>query len=126
MPIYEYSCVACGKRASILYRSYASVEERPHCPHCEADGLRRVVSRPGLIRSVASASDAGELRAVEPRQALENLSRQYDRSGVDPGRGFEQVAQRAARGDSPVELKEAVAEVRRQTGAPSAPCGNDP
>jgi putative FmdB family regulatory protein len=113
MPIYEYECSACGQRSSILFRSYASVEEAPHCRHCESTALTRVPSRPGLAHSAPGASGAGELRAVEPRRAVENMSRQYDRAGIDPGRGFEEVARRAAAGERPEALKEIVAEARK-------------
>ena len=117
MPIYEYECSACGRRSSILFRSYASVEEAPHCRHCDSAALTRVPSRPSSIRTAASASDAGELRAVEPRRAVENLSRQYDKAGIDPGRGFEEVARRAAAGERPEALKEIVAEARKNEPA---------
>src|SRR5215212_9134484 len=112
MPIYEYECSACRRRSSILFRSYASVEA-PHCRHCDSAALTRVPSRPSLVTTAASASDAGELRAVEPRRAVEQMSRQYDKAGIDPGRGFEEVARRAAAGDRPEALKEIVAEARK-------------
>ena len=113
MPIYEYECGACGRRSSILFRTYAGVEEAPHCRHCDSVALTRVPSRPGLIHSAPGASQAGELRAVEPRRAVDDLSRQYDKAGIDPGRGFEEVAQRAAAGDRPEELKEIVKAARK-------------
>ncbi|MFL5806602.1 MAG: FmdB family zinc ribbon protein [Roseiflexaceae bacterium] len=117
MPIYEYECSACGRRSSILFRSYAGVEEAPHCRHCDSATLTRVPSCPGLIHSAPGASGAGELRAVEPRRAVENMSRQYDQAGIDPGRGFEEVARRAAAGDRPEALKEIVAEARKSEGS---------
>lgn len=113
MPIYEYECSACGRRSSILFRSYANVEDAPHCRHCNSAALTRMPSRPGLITTTASASDARELRAVEPRRAVENLSRQYDKAGIDPGHRFEEIARRAAAGDGPEALKEIVAEARK-------------
>lgn len=113
MPIYEFECGDCGRRSSIFFRSFASVEESPCCRHCEGTHLTRLPSRPGLIRGTASASDTGELRVVEPRRAVENLSRQYDRAGIDPGRGFAEVAARAAAGERPEALKEIVADARK-------------
>ena len=114
MPIYEYVCQACGKRSSLLFRSFASVVEKPHCPHCRSPKLNRTLSAPALIRVSRSATESsGELRAVEPRKTVENLSRQYDQAGIDPGGGFEEVARRAARGDSPETLKEVVQEARQ-------------
>src|SRR5262245_505780 len=118
MPIYEYECGECGRRSSILYRSYAGVEEAPRCRHCDSATLSRVPSRPGLIRSGQGAPGAGELRAGEPRRAVENLSRQYDQAGIDPGRGFEEIARRAAAGDRPEALKEMVKEARKEERSP--------
>lgn len=113
MPIYEYVCKACGKRSSLLFLSYSSVEAKPRCPHCNSRKLSRALSRPAMIRASRGASDSGELRAVAPRKAVEHLSRQYDQAGIDPGRGFEEVAKRAAAGDSPETLQEAIQEARQ-------------
>jgi putative FmdB family regulatory protein len=115
MPIYEYACSACGRRSSILFRSYAHVDEAPHCRHCDSTALSRVPSLPGAINTRPGASDAGELRAVEPRRAVEHMSRQYDKAGIDPGRGFEEVARRAAAGERPEALKEIIADARKKT-----------
>jgi len=50
----------------------------------------------------------------EPRRAVEQMSRQYDKAGIDPGRGFEEVARRAAAGERPEALKEIVADARKK------------
>ncbi|HEX9926510.1 MAG TPA: zinc ribbon domain-containing protein [Anaerolineae bacterium] len=112
MPIYEYKCQECGRIFSLLIRTDAQSQE-PHCKHCDSIELKRLVSRPGLVRTKSSA-EAGQLRAVDPRRAVENMSRTYDQTGIDPGQGFEEVAKRAAAGDSPHELKEAVKEARKK------------
>jgi putative FmdB family regulatory protein len=113
VPIYEYACKACGKKSSLLFSSFATVEKKPHCPHCDSLRLSRLVSRPALIRVSGGAPDSGELRAVNPRLAVENLSRQYDQNGIDAGREFDDVARRAAAGDSPENLHELVSDARR-------------
>lgn len=110
MPIYEYKCNTCGRIFDLLLRPQTKSE--PQCKHCDSDDLKRLISRPGLIRSQGAAS--GELRPVDPRRAVENMSRTYDRSGIDPGEGFSEVAKRAARGDSPETLKEAVKEAKQK------------
>lgn len=52
MPIYEYRCQRCGKRVSLLFRTYAAASEaRPRCPACQSDELRRLVSRVRLMTS---------------------------------------------------------------------------
>ena len=114
MPIYEYTCSACGRRSSILFRSYARVDETPRCRHCDSAALSRVPSLPGAISARSAPSDAGELRAIEPRRAVEQISRQYDKAGIDPGRGFDEVARRAAAGERPEALKEIVADARKK------------
>ena len=112
MPIYEYKCQTCGRIFDLLVRTEAQAET-PHCKHCDSPALKRLVSRPGLVRS-KSSGEAGDLRPVNPRHALENLSRTYDQTGIDPGQGFAEVAKRAAAGDDPRELKEAVKEARQK------------
>lgn len=115
MPIYEYECSACGRRSSILFRSFAQVEETPHCQHCDSVAIARVPSRPGLISTKGGAAEGGALRAVDPRRAVEHMSRQYDQAGIDPGQGFAEVAQRAAAGAKPETLQEIVKEAREKT-----------
>jgi putative FmdB family regulatory protein len=112
MPIYEYKCQECGRIFSLLIRTDVQSQE-PHCKHCDSIELKRLISRPSLVRTKTSA-EAGQLRAVDPRRAVENMSRTYDQTGIDPGQGFEDVAKRAAAGDSPQELKEAVKEARKK------------
>ncbi|MBE7551174.1 MAG: zinc ribbon domain-containing protein [Anaerolineales bacterium] len=123
MPIYEYQCKNCGKISEILVRTSTELPEL-HCKSCDSSQLTRLVSRPGLIRSQGGA-EAGTLRPVDPRKAVENMSRMYDKTGVDPGQGFSEVAQRAARGDSPDTLKEAVKEARqKEAGSKKSEAGS--
>jgi putative FmdB family regulatory protein len=42
MPIYEYSCEACGKPSSALLPRFDSPD--PACPHCGEPRVRRLVS----------------------------------------------------------------------------------
>jgi putative FmdB family regulatory protein len=112
MPIYEYQCKNCSEVSEILVRSAGEPVDL-HCKSCDSSQLTRLVSRPGLIRSSGGA-DAGTLRAVDPRKAVEGMSRMYDKSGIDPGQGFSEVAHRAARGDSPDTLKEAIKEAKKK------------
>lgn len=112
MPIYEYQCKSCGQISEILLRTLAEPQAL-HCESCDSADLVRLVSRPGLIRSQGRA-EPGELRSVDPRKAVESLSRMYDQTGVDPGQGFSEVARRAAKGDSPDTLKEVIKEAKKK------------
>ncbi|HXV41527.1 MAG TPA: zinc ribbon domain-containing protein [Anaerolineae bacterium] len=112
MPIYEYQCKDCGEISEILVRTLNAPQEI-HCKNCDSIDLTRLLSRPGLIRS-QSQTEPGALRPVDPRRAVENMSRMYDQTGVDPGQGFSEVAKRAAAGDSPDTLKEVVKEAKQK------------
>lgn len=46
MPIYEYQCQSCGHEHEALVRGG---KEPSSCPACEAGGLRRKISRAGVI-----------------------------------------------------------------------------
>jgi putative FmdB family regulatory protein len=69
MPIYEYRCADCGRRPSIYFRSLASVDAAPTCPHCGGAHLTRLISRTAQVLSEDSR--------------LERLSDNADLSGVD-------------------------------------------
>lgn len=53
MPIYEYRCAACDRKASLFFRSITSVEPNPVCPHCGEMALQRRMSRVWAHRSTA-------------------------------------------------------------------------
>ena len=113
MPIYEYKCNNCEKTSSIFFRSIKSADtESVKCQHCASPSLKRLISRPGRIQSKGEPS-VGDLRAVDPRKTVESMSRQYDNAGIDPGRGFDEVARQAAAGKSPETLKEVIKEARK-------------
>jgi putative FmdB family regulatory protein len=44
VPIYEYQCLECGKRSSILHLSH-SPSTPPLCVHCKSSRLDRLMSR---------------------------------------------------------------------------------
>ena len=121
MPIYEYKCNDCKKKSSIFFRSFKSVEnESAECQHCGSSSLERLISKPGRIQSKGKTEGSG-LRAVDPRKTVESMSRQYDNAGIDPGKGFNEVAKQAAAGKSPETLKEVIKEARKnESNEPSS------
>ena len=121
MPIYEYKCNNCKNTSSIFFRSIKSADtESIKCRHCASSSLKRLISRPGRIQSKGETS-VGDLRAVDPRKTVESMSRQYDNAGIDPGRGFDEVARQAAAGKSPETLKEVIKEARKNEQKESSP-----
>ena len=113
MPIYEYKCNNCKNTSSIFFRSIKSADtESVKCQHCASSSLKQLISSPGRIQSKGEPR-VRALRAVDPRKTVESMSRQYDNAGVEPGRGFDEVARQAAAGKSPETLKEVIKEARK-------------
>lgn len=61
MPIYEYTCVKCGRTSSFLVRNI-STHSTPECPHCKSKRMKRAVSR---FAAVASHKGGGRAAAAE-------------------------------------------------------------
>lgn len=55
MPVYEYSCDACGKKFELFVRS-ASQSSCPVCPRCSSDQVHKSIS----LFGVGGASEGGQ------------------------------------------------------------------
>jgi putative FmdB family regulatory protein len=84
MPIYEYSCVACGRTFSHLWRSIQAASEAaaPACPTCASPETRRTLSQVavlggmgGLTPGEQAAADARQARlaSITPKQQIDKL-----------------------------------------------------
>lgn len=65
MPIYEYTCMKCGRTSSFLVRN-TEAHTTPACPHCRSPRMKRALSRFAAVaprksggQSSAPADDAG-------------------------------------------------------------------
>ena len=75
MPLYDFSCHACGQQFEALVRR---PDTKPACPSCGSDDLERLLSMPA-IKSDATRSLA--MRAARKRdaaQATERVSAQRE------------------------------------------------
>jgi putative FmdB family regulatory protein len=114
MPIYEYRCQRCGKRVSLLFRTYAAASEaRPRCPACQSDELRRLVSRVRLMTSeetrlenLASPDSLGDVDENDPRSVARWMRRMGQEVGEDLGPEFDEVVDRLESGQSPEEIEQ--------------------
>ena len=114
MPIYEYRCRHCGKRVSLLFRTYAAASEaRPRCPACQSDELRRLVSRVRLMTSeetrlenLASPDSLGDVDENDPRSVARWMRRMGQEVGEDLGPEFDEVVDRLESGQSPEEIEQ--------------------
>ena len=90
MPIYEYRCMDCAKRSSLLV---LSVRNPPPltCRHCGGDKLERILSRfaapkseEARLESLADPSRFGDLDESDPQ----SMSRFMKKMGQEMGEDF--------------------------------------
>ena len=72
MPIFEYSCRACGERFEELVRGQAS--KAPTCPACASVDTERLLSLP-RVRS--DTTRAMSMRAAKRRDQVQANEREY-------------------------------------------------
>jgi len=109
MPIYEFRCQACGRRASILQRSI-SAPLNAACPHCGSTDLRRLVSRFAVVRGedalLDQMDDDSLLAGVDendPRSVASWARKMGSRFGEDLGPEFDEMVERMEAGEMPDE-----------------------
>jgi putative FmdB family regulatory protein len=122
MPIYEYICRTCGRRArfSMTYAEYDLAT--PACPRCGGSNLRRRVGHVVVARSedsrLDSLMDDDSLAGMEedPR-AMGRFMREMSREmGEDLGDEFEEVAGRLEKGESPESIEASMPDLGESGG----------
>lgn len=90
MPIYEYRCLDCGKRSSILQLSF-SPSPSPRCAHCQSPTLERLLSRFASPKSdearMASLADDDALAGLDEQDPA-SMERLMKRMGDEMGEDF--------------------------------------
>ncbi len=79
MPIYEYRCADCGRKASIFFRSFSAVTEPP-CPHCGGLQLKRLMSRVAVHRGGRGAAGEDDLDDGDFDRYLDGIDENDPRS----------------------------------------------
>lgn len=97
MPIYEYRCLACGKRSSVLVLSI-STPASVACTHCKSEKLERMLSRfaapkseDARLESLADPSNFGDLDENDPQ----SMARFMKKMGQEMGEDFDGDVQEA-------------------------------
>ncbi|HEY64266.1 MAG TPA: zinc ribbon domain-containing protein [Caldilineae bacterium] len=119
MPIYEYRCHSCGRRVSLLWRSFSDAERgTPICPRCGGRELTRLVSRVNTVRSeesrlddLADPSFLGDLDENDPRSIGRWMRKMSQELGEDLGDEFNEVVERLEAGQSPEEIEKEMPEL---------------
>ncbi len=81
MPIYDYSCNACGHEFEALVRG----SNRPTCPECKSDELDRKPSTPAVRSEATHARVMNYARKRDKAQATDKAheQRKYEQSHDD-------------------------------------------
>jgi putative FmdB family regulatory protein len=94
MPIYEFRCLACQKRSTILILSLAN-QSAVMCKHCGSSKVERLMSRfaapkseEARLEALADPSNLGNLDENDP-QSMERFMRKMGQEmGEDLGDEF--------------------------------------
>jgi putative FmdB family regulatory protein len=116
MPIYEYRCLKCRRRVSILLRSIGDVDTTKFkCTYCGHDRLERLVSRVAVLKSEEARLDAlsdsaalGDLDESDPRSIARFMKKMSSEVGEDMGDEFHEVIDRLESGQSPEDIEKAM------------------
>jgi putative FmdB family regulatory protein len=107
MPVYEYRCGDCRKRASIFFRSFSDVTE-PICPSCGSASMTKLVSRVIALRSeeerLESLADPSSLAGIDeddPKAVAAWARKMGSELGEDLGEDFDEMIDAMERGEDP-------------------------
>jgi putative FmdB family regulatory protein len=115
MPVYEYRCNVCGRKASLFYKSYkdydaANAAHRHTCPNCGSHGLTRLISRVAIQkpgRDYANMSSQEMLSVMEGGDSRELGTMMHqlgqDQTVNDPA--FGEITERLRKGEDPARIE---------------------
>ena len=97
MPIYEYRCLDCRKRSTVLLLSISNAPP-PACKHCQGTNLKRIMSRfaapkseEARLESLADPSKFGDVDESDPQSMARMMKRMGQEMGEDLGEDFDQA-----------------------------------
>lgn len=131
MPTYEFRCNQCGRKVTLVYKTYADYDQAVHtCTHCQSTHLTRLISRVAIQRSPLSRlmsdrenvddSALDDLTSADPRTMGQMLRVMGEEVGEEVGPEFEEVVGRLERGQSPEEIEAAMPDLLNDSGTPGA------
>ena len=105
MPIYEYQCLTCGKRFSLLLLSHTAAV--PACPKCRSAKVEKLMSRFMAVRSeqsrmerLADPSNLGGLDENDPAAVAKWAKKMGREMGDEMGGDFDQEVDQAMEEES--------------------------
>jgi len=124
MPIYEYRCQDCGRRVSILWRSFSEIGTRtPRCSRCGSHNLNRLVSRVSVLHSeehqlesFADPTKFGDLDEDDPKSIGRWMRKMSREMGEDLVGEFNEVVDRLEAGENPEDIEASMPEIGSDSG----------
>jgi putative FmdB family regulatory protein len=114
MPIYEYRCEQCGRRAQVLHRSFKDTAV-PNCPRCGQNRWKRLVSRVAVMKSeearmeaMADPSGWGDVDENDPKSVARFMRKMGQEMGEELGPEFDEVVERLEAGEDPESIEASV------------------
>jgi putative FmdB family regulatory protein len=112
MPIYEYRCLNCSRRTSLLVMNVATFVVPP-CPRCATGSLQKLMSRFAVVRSEESRLDDladpgsfGDIDENDPKSIARWARRMGQEMGEDLGDDFDQMVDQLEAGEVPDDVGE--------------------
>ena len=107
MPIYDYRCAGCGRRASLYYQTFSAADSaEPSCPNCGSGELRRLVSRVSVLKSeesrledLADPSSFGDLDENDPKSVARWARKLGQQMGEDLGEDWDEMVDKLEAGE---------------------------
>jgi putative FmdB family regulatory protein len=107
MPIYEYRCGDCQRRASLYYQTFsAAAAATPVCPHCRSGNLSRLVSRvfqakgeDARLEDLADPGAFGGLDENDPKSVARWARKLGQQMGEDLGDEWGEMVDRLEAGE---------------------------
>ncbi len=116
MPIYEYHCLDCHHRVSLLWLSFADMATKePSCPRCGSQKLQRLISRVAVLHSeearmedLAEPSALGGLDENDPKSLARWMRKMSEDTGEELGPEFDEVVGRLESGEDPEAIEKSM------------------
>lgn len=107
MPQYEYRCLNCRRRTTLLVLNLATYAVPP-CPHCQNGILQKLISRFAVLKSeearfeeMADPSSFGDIDEEDPKSIARWAKRMGEQMGEDLGDDFDEMVEQLEAGDVP-------------------------
>src|SRR5712691_13412447 len=110
MPIYEFRCNSCHRRASVFTRSIGA-PATAICEHCGSDDLSRLMSRITVLRSSGESpanfdeSSLGDIDENDPRAIARWVRKMSGQMGEPLDAEMESQLERLESGEMPDDLE---------------------